>query len=90
MFLAGGRVKGGLIGEHPSLSELENGGQKHRIDFRRVYAAVLERWLGLESAVILGGRYTPLDVAPDPYLAMALTCGALPLKAGGQEGAPTS
>jgi hypothetical protein len=46
----------------PSLTELENSGQKHRIDFRRVYATVLDRWLGIDGTAILGGRYTPLDV----------------------------
>jgi uncharacterized protein (DUF1501 family) len=62
LFLAGGRIKGGLIGSHPSLTDLENGALKTRIDFRRVYATVLDRWLGCESAPILGGHFEPLDV----------------------------
>jgi uncharacterized protein (DUF1501 family) len=62
MFLAGGRVKGGLVGKHPNLTDLENGGQKHHTDFRRVYATVLERWLGLDSAPILGRKFELLDV----------------------------
>lgn len=63
MFLAGGRVKGGFHGEHPPLTgELENGGQKSHTDFRRVYATLLERWLGFDSLPILGERFELLDV----------------------------
>ncbi len=62
MFLVGGRVKGGLIGADPNLTDLENGGQKHHTDFRRVYATVLERWLGFDSQAVLGGRFEPVDV----------------------------
>ena len=61
-FLAGGRVKGGLTGPHPSMTELENGGPKHHTDFRRVYATVLDRWLGIDSEPVLGGKFQPLDV----------------------------
>ena len=62
MFLAGSRVKGGLIGKHPNLTDLENGGQRHHTDFRRVYATVLDRWLGLDSQAILGGKFQHVDV----------------------------
>ncbi len=62
MFLAGGRVKAGVVGEHPSLTKLEMGNLKHAIDFRRVYAAVLDRWLGVPSRDVLGGEFEPADV----------------------------
>jgi len=62
MFLVGGRLQGGLVGAHPNLTELENGGQKFHTDFRRVYATVLDRWLGLDSAAVLGEKFAPLDV----------------------------
>ena len=62
IFLAGGRLKGGLIGAHPSLTELENGGPKHHTDFRRVYATVLDRWLGFDSRPAVGEGFEPLDV----------------------------
>ncbi len=61
MILAGGRVRGGLVGEHPNLLETENGGLKHHTDFRQVYAAVLRDWLGLDPTVVLGRGYKPLD-----------------------------
>jgi uncharacterized protein (DUF1501 family) len=62
LFLAGGRVKGGLMGPHPSLTDLDKGALKLHTDFRKVYATVLDRWLGFESEAVLGGRFESLDV----------------------------
>jgi len=62
MFLVGGRLKGGLVGPHPSLTDLEGDAQKHHTDFRQVYATVLDRWLGFPSHAVLGDKYEPLDV----------------------------
>jgi len=62
MFLAGGRLKGGLVGSHPSLTDLDGGCQKFHTDFRRVYATLLDRWLGIDSQAVLGEKYEPLDV----------------------------
>ena len=50
-FVIGDEVKGGLYGEYPSLNEgdLEDGGDLlHTVDFRSVYATMLERWIGLD------------------------------------------
>ncbi len=62
VFLAGGGLKGGLAGEHPSLTDLDEGAPRYHTDFRRVYATALESWLGLDAEPTLGGRYEPLDV----------------------------
>ena len=62
MFLAGGKVRAGLVGEHPSLTDLDNGGLRFQTDFRRVYATLLDRWLGLPSQPILGRQYEPLPI----------------------------
>jgi len=62
VFLAGGRLREGLIGAHPSLTTLENGGPAFHTDFRRVYATMLGRWLGLDAQSILGGSFEPLDL----------------------------
>ena len=62
IFLAGGRLRGGLIGKHPSLTDLDNDAQKHHTDFRSVYASVLEDWLGLDSDPALGGKFKPVNV----------------------------
>ncbi len=63
MFLFGPRVKPGLHGAHPSLApaDLDQGDLKHAIDFRSVYATVLERWLGTPSQPVLGARYPLVD-----------------------------
>ena len=62
VFLAGGRLKGGLVGKHPSLTDLDNDAPKPHTDFRSVYATVLESWLGIPASPILGPGFAPLDV----------------------------
>ena len=62
MLLVGGKVKAGAIGEHPSLTKLEMGNLKHAIDFRQVYATVLDQWLGVSSEKVLGQKYAPVDL----------------------------
>ncbi|MBQ90859.1 MAG: hypothetical protein CL441_05470 [Acidimicrobiaceae bacterium] len=63
MFVIGSGVEGGLHGEHPSLTDLDDGNLKMTTDFRRVYATMIEQWLGYEdSEAILKGSYTPLDL----------------------------
>jgi uncharacterized protein (DUF1501 family) len=60
MFLAGSRVKTGVIGKHPSLTDLDDGDLKFHTDFRQVYATVLEKWLGWNSASVLAGEFAPV------------------------------
>jgi uncharacterized protein (DUF1501 family) len=62
MFLVGGKVKPGLVGEHPSLTDIPRNKLKHLIDFRQVYAAVLENWLGVPSKEVLGEEFKPVEV----------------------------
>jgi uncharacterized protein (DUF1501 family) len=62
IFLAGGKVNGGLVGAHPSLTDLDKGALRFQIDFRQVYATVLDQWLGFDSQRVLGERFGPLDV----------------------------
>ena len=49
LFVAGPGVKGGPVGDHPSLSDLDAGDLKYHTDFRQVYATLLDRWLGCDS-----------------------------------------
>jgi uncharacterized protein (DUF1501 family) len=60
MFLAGPSVKGGVVGKHPSLSDLEQDDLKYHTDFRRVYATLLDGWLGCDSKSVLGGKWDHL------------------------------
>ena len=62
MFLVGGAVKSGIVGEHPSLTKLDAGNLIHSTDFRTVYAAVLDHWLGVDARKVLGAVYKPADV----------------------------
>ena len=62
MFLVGSRVKGGLHGARPDLQNLAEGDVAHKIDFREVYAATLDTWMGGDSEVVLGQRFAPLPV----------------------------
>ena len=62
-FALGGRVAGGLYGEQPPLDRLSGDGNTgYAIDFRSVYATVLDRWWGVPSTGPLGGRFAPLPI----------------------------
>lgn len=62
IFLAGAGVKPGLIGTYPSLTDLDAGDLRMTVDFRRVYATLLDGWLGLPSRPALAGAFEPLPL----------------------------
>jgi uncharacterized protein (DUF1501 family) len=62
VLLAGGPVRGGLIGTAPKLLDLEEGDLKASLDFRRVYAAVLKNWLGVPAEAALAQKFEPLPL----------------------------
>jgi uncharacterized protein (DUF1501 family) len=64
MFIVGPKVKAGLHGRYPSLApeDLVNGDIAFNVDFRSVYAGVLEEWLKTKSAPILGRQFEPLPL----------------------------
>jgi len=57
MYFVGDMVKPGLLGTHPSLTDLDEGDLKFNVDFRSIYASVLDRWMGAPSEKVLGGRF---------------------------------
>jgi uncharacterized protein (DUF1501 family) len=57
LFLAGPSVKGGVVGKHPSLSDLDIGDLKFHTDFRRIYATLLDGWLGCDGKTVLGAKW---------------------------------
>lgn len=62
MFVMGAGVKSGVYGRQPSLTDLDERGNLHMaIDFRSVYATILEKQLNTPSEAILGGKYPQLD-----------------------------
>jgi uncharacterized protein (DUF1501 family) len=63
MFLAGKGVKGGFYGQHPSLTDLDDGNMKMTTDFRRVYATAIKEWLGYDQTqAVLKGTFAPMGV----------------------------
>ncbi len=60
MFLFGPSVNGGLHGRHPSLSDLDAGDLKHTVDFRDVYATLIDDWFGADHREVLGAKYKKL------------------------------
>ena len=64
MFVAGNNVRGGHYGEVPSLTNLDAGDNLvYTTDFRRVYATMIEGWLGHPDAgEILNGNFEPFDM----------------------------
>ncbi len=62
VFLAGSSVKAGLAGKTPRLADLRDGDLEWSVDFRSVYATLLDQWLSLPALEILGAHFDPLPV----------------------------
>jgi len=62
VFVVGKPVKGGLYGAAPSLTDLDNGNLKHTVDFRSVYQAMIQDWLGGDAQSVLGGSFPTLPL----------------------------
>ncbi len=62
MFLIGSQVAPGVHGAHPSLVDLDQGDLRFGVDFRSVYATVLEQWMGIGSQAILGDRFPAVGI----------------------------
>jgi uncharacterized protein (DUF1501 family) len=62
-FVIGGRVRGGLYGALPALSQLDgNGNLPMAVDFRCLYATVLRSWWGCDADAVLERRFEPLPL----------------------------
>src|SRR5205085_6772185 len=62
VFLLGQPVKSGLHGPYPDLTRLEDGDPRHAIDFRGLYATVLDHWLGVAHCDVLGATFDALPL----------------------------
>jgi uncharacterized protein (DUF1501 family) len=62
LFVAGPNVRGGYYGDQPSLTDLDQGDVKYNVDFRSVYATVLDRALTTDPAKILGNTFPTLPM----------------------------
>jgi uncharacterized protein (DUF1501 family) len=61
MFVLGKGVKGGVYGDHPDLRNLDDGDLAFKVDFRSVYATVIEDWLQAPAQDVLGGKFDKLS-----------------------------
>lgn len=63
LFVVGSKVKGGVYGNPSRTTDLDRyGNLKHHIDFRSVYATVLETWLRADSTQVLGYNFAKLGL----------------------------
>jgi len=62
MLVFGHPVSGGIHSPHPSLFDLEEGDLKHVVDFRQIYASMLEQWLVGDANTILGQSFATLPL----------------------------
>ncbi len=60
-FIGGGLKEKGLINAMPDLNDLNEGDLKYTVDFKNVYATVLNKWLGANDQEILGKQYDLMD-----------------------------
>lgn len=59
-FISGGLKEKGILNAMPDLSNLSDGDLKHTVDFKNVYATVLNKWLGVDDKKVLGKKYEQL------------------------------
>lgn len=62
MFLFGNQLLAGFHGEHPSLTNLDDGDLKFTVDFRSIYTTLLEDWFGANAKGILGEEFMKLGL----------------------------
>jgi uncharacterized protein (DUF1501 family) len=60
MFVIGGNNKGTILGNNPNLADLDNGDLKYEIDFRSVYASLLQQKMNFDYSKI-GIRNKPVS-----------------------------
>lgn len=63
VFIIGKNLKqNGLYNSMPDLANLDkNGNLKHEIDFREIYATLLDKWLEVDETAILNKQFSKLD-----------------------------
>jgi uncharacterized protein (DUF1501 family) len=61
VFLYGTPVAGGVIGDHPSLTDLDKGDLKSATDFRTIYAGIARDWMEVDPGSVIGKEFEPLS-----------------------------
>lgn len=63
VFLLGGDLKApGFFNAAPDLRTLDNGDLIYQVDFRQIYATLLDRWLEADAGQIMQGRFAELGI----------------------------
>src|ERR1700744_284195 len=61
VFVFGGKLKkAGIFNNAPDLAQLDNGDLKYQIDFRDVYATLLDKWLDINNSQVLNRNFNGL------------------------------
>lgn len=61
IILFGGKLKkAGIFNDAPNLTDLDNGDLKYKVDFRDVYATLLDKWLDIKNSQVLGKNFNGL------------------------------
>jgi uncharacterized protein (DUF1501 family) len=62
VYIINGKLnKPGIYNEMPNLTDLDEGDLKYNIDFRQVYATILQKSLNKSESSILGRDFQTLD-----------------------------
>ena len=63
VYVIGEKVKGGFYSTLPSLTDLDDGNLRYTTDFRRVYATLIQEWLGYDDTkALLREEFEPLGM----------------------------
>jgi uncharacterized protein (DUF1501 family) len=63
VFVIGAPVRGGMYGEMPSLTDLDDGNMRYTTDFRRVYTTLISQWMGqADAGAVLRQPFAPFDM----------------------------
>ena len=60
-FVSGALRQKGILNAMPDLNDLNEGDLKHKVDFKDVYATILNKWLNADDEKILGKQYEYLN-----------------------------
>jgi uncharacterized protein (DUF1501 family) len=60
-FVSGGLKQKGVLNPLPDLADLQDGDLKYNVDFKNVYATVLNKWLQTDDRAILGKQFEHLS-----------------------------
>ena len=62
VLLFGGKLKNaGIFNNAPDLTQLDHGDLKYEIDFRDIYATLLDKWLNVDSSLVLNSNFSRLN-----------------------------